>query len=123
MKEITPWNNRRHGPDIVSRLIGWFSVINWLLLLALFVFVSMAKPAQRTFFETYYKSPNTFSGQWNVTFVEYATITLVLNLFVSCIGLLLNMSRHKRKRDTWRAAFIVSAVVSLIGLVIIAAGR
>jgi hypothetical protein len=122
MKEITPWNNRRHGPDIVPayRLVFGHQLAS---AAGTFVFVSMAKPAQRTFFETYYKSPNTFSGQWNVTFVEYATITLVLNLFVSCIGLLLNMSRHKRKRDTWRAAFIVSAVVSLIGLVIIAAGR
>ncbi|MBN2401111.1 MAG: hypothetical protein JXN64_01805 [Spirochaetes bacterium] len=107
--------NRRRGPDALTKAIGIFAGISWLLVFTAFVLVTYAKPRMATLFDRRYGG--TGSQTLDQSLLMYANIVLVLVIIVCFIGFLINISRHKRKTDKFSASIIFFGVGSIIWLI------
>ena len=104
--------NRRRGPDFMVRIITFFNIASWLvIILALFIY------------ELTHGSGGSYSTI-RLTILDFTIglvivkVLLVLN-FVFCIwGMAINMTRHKRKADRFSITLILSAAVSLAGFIL-----
>ncbi len=108
--------NRRRGPDTMTKAIGIFAGISWLLVLLVFILKTYAKPRMADMFVKSYGI--SLKQTMDTSLQMYANIALVLVIAVCFIGIIINMSRHKRKSDRFSKSLIFFGVGSLLWLVI-----
>jgi hypothetical protein len=108
--------NRRRGPDPLTKAIGIFAGISWILVILVLILKTYAKPRMATMFDKSYGI--SISQTSDASMLMYANIVLVLVFTVCLIGMMINMSRHKRKSDRFRVSLIFFGLGSLIWLVI-----
>jgi len=106
---------KRKGPDLIIRVISLLSFFAWLALLVVVVLVEKAKPVPETFFDRWMEL--TSQQGWNLTIYSYAFYFMLLVVFLSSFGLLLNAFRRRRKTDSWRINLILVFFIALIGIV------
>ena len=109
--------DRRKGPDIVVKTFHYMSngamVINIVLLFA----IGFAKPRNNTMFDKFAGAQ--VSGQWDQDKLGFVLVLLMIQLVISAIGLLLNATRHHRKKDKYSGALIFSLFVSIFGFLFV----
>ncbi len=104
--------NRRRGPDVMVRLITIFSFGSWIVIILAFSIYQMSRGGAGNY------------GTVRMTLLDFssgiilARVLLSLNLILCLWGMGMNMMRNKRKSDRFRVSLIVSAVVSLVGLIV-----
>jgi hypothetical protein len=106
--------NRRHGPDTMVKAINILAGATWFLVLIVFIMVTFAKPRMETFFDREYSI--SLSGRWDQTVLSYAFFLLMVLVFICFIGIMINMSRHRRKTDRYNRSLIWFGVISLLGM-------
>lgn len=108
---------RRKGPDMVVRTIHTISNLSMLINVALVLLFSFANPRMETMFDRF--AGQSLSGRWNKELIFYIMVLLVLQLAISILGIIMNASRHHRRKDQYRVALFISFSISIIGLFII----
>jgi hypothetical protein len=108
-------NNRRRGPDRLIKAISIFVGISWFLILIVFIFYLNSKPRDASIFDMRFSVANSYKG--NPSLLTYANIALILNVIICFIGLMINMTRHKRKKDRYSKSLIFFGIGSIIWLI------
>lgn len=107
--------DRRRREDFWVRFLEWLVVGSWFLLFIALLVFSKAKPQIETFFERYYNLP--VNPDWNLEFLFYLRILMILGLILSVLGLTINWRRSRRAEDQFRVSLVVLGAISLLGLV------
>ncbi len=100
--------NRRRGPDSMVKAINIFAVITWILVFAVFFLITYGKPRMTMRF---------FGSSSDKALLGYASVLLFIVFIVCFIGILINMSRHKRKSDKFSKSLIFFGIASLFGII------
>ena len=108
--------NRRHGPDVLVKAISIISGISWLIVFVVFILVSYAKPKMETLFDRQYNIQ--LRQNWDKTMLGYAIFLLGLITVICLAGILINMSRHRRRTDRYNKSLIFFCVGSIIGILV-----
>ncbi len=105
--------DRRQGPDFLVRSLPWFAVGGWGAIVASVMAISFAKPQTVTFFERVNNLP--VRTEWDYDLMSYVLWLLFAALFTGLVGLVINMTRRRRKHDIFYFSLVASTVVSAIG--------
>jgi hypothetical protein len=108
-------NNRRRGPDTLTKVIGIFAGISWLLVIFVFILYINSKPREVGIRDRLFSV--TSSNKGDPSLLLYANIVLVLVIIVCFTGVMINMSRHKRKNDRFSKSLIFFGIGSIVLLV------
>ncbi len=110
-----PQADRREGPDVWIRLLTWSGLLSGASLVAALFITAVAKPEIETFFDRYYDLR--LRQTWDMELMQYLFYMLLICMFCSIAGLIINSKRKRRKSDHTRASLIVMLCISIIGLV------
>ncbi|MCK9172711.1 MAG: hypothetical protein AB7T15_03190 [Desulfuromonas sp.] len=105
---------RRQGPDLAQQLLRVLAALSWLLVLAAFFLISLAKPQTETFFERYNNLP--VQTQWNAELLVYVFWLLLAAILCGGLGLGFNLLRLRRRDDSVRLSLVLAGLLSLLGL-------
>ena len=106
---------RRKGTDIWFKLIRWFAVIGWLLMLAAIFIASIAKPESKNYFNKVAWSLRT---TWDMELFRYFFYLMIFGICISAAGLAINLKRHRRKDDEYLLSLIILGLASIVGIAI-----
>lgn len=106
--------DRRRCEDFWVRFLEWLVVGSWFLLFIALLVFSKARPQIETFFERYYNLP--VNPDWNLDFLFYLRILMILGLSLSVLGLTINWRRSRRADDQCRVSLVILGAISLLGL-------
>lgn len=107
--------NRRKGQDVGLKLIQWIGLISWILMVPLLVLMDRAQPQFETFFDRYFDIQ--VKAGWDYEVLRYAFYLMLLLMFLSGTGLLINKTRNKRKEDSYRMNLIIMFIFSISGII------
>lgn len=110
-----PYHDRRKGPDLWIKLLTWSGITSGLSLVAVLFITAMAKPEVETFFDRFYNLH--LRRSWDMALMQYIFYLLLVCLFCSIAGLVINSRRKRRKDDHTRASLIVMLCISIFGLI------
>lgn len=111
--EIRP--ERRKGPDLWVKLLGWFAIAGWFLMFMVLFIIDRAKPESENMFT---KSANIeVRTTWNQELINYLFYLMIFGLFMSIVGLVINSRRHHRAKDRFRYTLIILGVISFFGII------
>lgn len=110
-----PYVDRRKGPDLWIKLLTWSGLVSGISLVAVLFITAVAKPQVETFFDRFYNLR--LRRTWDMELMDYIFYLLLLCLFCSLGGLVINSRRKRRKDDHTRASLIVMLCISIFGLV------
>lgn len=110
------YNDRRKGPDIIVKLVQLSGTVIWLMVIAIFIVLGMAKPKEQTLFENLANIQ--LHRTWNYNLLRSAFFMLVFLFLICIISLILNIFRHKRKTDRFNPVVIVFMILSFIGIML-----
>ena len=108
--------NRRRGPDTLSKSIRIVATIGWLFLLSAMVFIDLAKPKYVTVFEQRNGAADR-TGGWDMDMARAIFFFYVGGFLFGTYGFVMNMKRSRRKSDRYRINLLVLAVTSLFGMI------
>lgn len=108
--------NRRRGPDFISRSISLVISASWVLLIALFIIISIAKP-RSNFISSAITGVASNQSMWDVSIIHLIFPVLLIQLLLCLFGLALSTKRMKRKGDTYSKSLIFFAVVAVLGII------
>lgn len=110
-----PDKERRKGPDLWVRLLTWTGLASGTSLVAVLFITAVAKPQVETFFDRFYNLH--LRRSWDMELMQYIFYLLLVCLFCSLGGLIINSRRKRRKEDHIRASLIVMLCISIFGLI------
>ena len=113
MAVIKKIKNRRKGPDSIVKMITFFSVFTWLVIIAALIIYNMANPKMGS----YSTIRSTFFDAGNAAIV--IKMLLFVNIILGVWGIIANTMRNRRKTDRFHTSLIISAAVSLVGFIIV----
>ncbi len=106
---------RRKGPDLWVKLLGWFAIFGWFLMFMVLFIIDRAKPEYENMFT---KSANIkVRTTWNQELINYIFYLMIFGLCISIIGLVINSTRHHRKDDKFRVTLIILGIISIFGII------
>jgi len=106
---------RRQGPDLLVRSLPWFALGGWVLIVVSVLGISFAKPQTVTFFERINNLP--VRREWDYELMSYVLWVLFTALFSGLVGLVINVTRRRRKHDIFYFSVVASTLVAAIGFV------
>jgi hypothetical protein len=107
-------NNRRRGPDTLTKAITIFAGLSWLLVFLAFVFYVSSKPRGASLYNMRFSVAEDTAG--NPSFLLFANIALILVIIACLTGFMINMSRNRRKSDRFSKSLIFIGIGSIIWL-------
>ena len=107
--------DRRSRPDIWLRLISFFGVIGWLVMLVAMIIANKARPEIETVTTRFHNIM--VRTIWDTGLTTYLFYLMVVGLCISVTGLLINLKRLKRKDDQLRISLILVLLISIAGIV------
>jgi len=113
-KDGTP--EKRKGPDILMNLLTWLAVIGWLMMFVVLIVIDIAKPHMESSFDHVNGAESPLSA-WDPVLIQYIFYLMIAGFSISIIGIILNIKRHRRKRDKYRISLIALGVISLLGII------
>jgi len=113
MAVVKKIKNRRKGPDSIVKMITFFSVLTWLIIIASLIIYNMANPKMGS----YSTIRSTFFDPGNAAVV--IKLLLFVNIILGVWGIIANTMRNKRKTDRFHISLVISAAVSLIGFLVV----
>ena len=114
MKDGTP--EKRKGRDILMRLLTWLAVIGWFIMYVVIMVFEKARPRVESSFDHVDGAESPLSA-WNPVLIQYIFYLMIAGFSISIIGIILNIKRHRRKRDKYRISLIALGVISLLGII------
>lgn len=105
--------DRRKGPDLVVKTFHYMSNSTMLINVILIFMLGFAKPRNNTMFDKFAGAQ--VAGQWDQDKLFLVLILLMIQLIISSVGLLLNATRHHRKKDKYSGALLFSLFISIFG--------
>ena len=106
---------RRKGPDLWVKLLGWLAIVGWFLMFAVLFIIDRAKPEHENMFT---KSANIkVRTTWNQELINYIFYLMIFGLCMSIIGLVINSRRHHRAKDRFRYTLIILGIISFFGII------
>lgn len=110
---------RRSGNDGLMKLMLWLGLAGWLIMLLALLVLDKAKPQHMENMMSSVDSRSSyFSFGWNDQLLSYVFALMVLGLFASITGLLINNMRHRRRSDSYRIHLIILLIMSSIGILV-----
>lgn len=97
MQHTLPSFNRRLGPDVRLRAVTWITILGWVLVVVLFVFLHLARPEVATLFTR--MEGIEVRSFWHPVWGKVALNLGWSLLLVATGGVLLNATRMRRRRD------------------------
>lgn len=113
MAAIKKIKNRRKGPDSIVKMITFFSVLTWIIIIAALIIYNMANPKMGS----YHTVRSTFFDPGNAGVV--IKLLLFVNIILGVWGIIANTMRNKRKTDRFHISLVISAAISLIGFLVV----
>ena len=107
---------KRKGPDILMRSLTWLAVLGWFLMYVVLMVLNKAKPKSESSFDRI-NGAEVLIPPWNPVLIQYIFYLMIAGLCISIIGMILNIKRHRRKKDKYRMSLIVLGVISLLGII------
>jgi hypothetical protein len=107
--------DRRQGADIWLKSLRWFAVSGWALIVGSFFLISFAKPQTVTFFERV--NNLAVRREWDYYLMGYVLWMLFAALFSGLVGIMVNITRRRRKQDIFYFSLLASSIVSAIGFI------
>ncbi|MDR4507383.1 MAG: hypothetical protein MRJ65_03940 [Candidatus Brocadiaceae bacterium] len=108
--------DNRKGPDFWIKSIRWFVVISWLLMVTALLVFGAAIPGVEFYFERNFNLQ--LNSIFNPGLSRYIFYVMILEFFVSIIGLFAFKKRSRRKSDEYRIYLIFLCILSVCGIVI-----
>ncbi len=106
---------RRSGPDLWVRILGWLGVFGWLLMFVALFIIDKAKPQNEFNFS---RAANAkLRSTWNPELTGYLFYLMIFGLCVSIIGSVINARRLHREDDRFRLTMILLGTISVFGIV------
>ncbi len=106
---------RRKGPDLWVKLLGWFAIAGWFLMFMVLLIIDRAKPEHEDIFTK--KANIEVRTTWNQELINYLFYLMIFGLCMSIIGLVINSRRHHRAKDRFRYTLIILVIISLFGII------
>ena len=107
---------RRKGPDLWVKVLGWFAIFGWFLMFAALLIIERAKPEDENM---YTRSANAeVRTTWDQELTKYIFYLMISGLCISIVGLVINASRHHRANDRFRLTLIILGIISLFCIII-----
>ena len=107
---------RRRRKDWVVRCVSVIAVIGWLFALASMVYADRAKPGYVGFLTRIFQVE--VNQYWDIAMLNMSFRALLISFFTCIIGLLINMTRKRRKSDRFNIAIISLGALSLIAIIV-----
>ncbi|MBU0730097.1 MAG: hypothetical protein KKE17_03900 [Proteobacteria bacterium] len=108
-------SDRRKGADLWLKTLGWLSVVSWALMFAALVLFGKARPQIQTYIDTKFNVP--LRAEWNIELANYLFYLMIVGLFLSLAGIVINLKRHRRRNDEFIISLIMLGIVSLAGII------
>ena len=112
MKKI---QNRRKGPDSISKFISLIIAASWVLLLVLLIIYTIARPKAN--FMSGITGAGINQSMGDLTISAIVLPVLLVQLLLCLLGLILSSKRMKRKRDKYSMSLIFFTIVSVMGII------
>ena len=107
--------DRRQGQDFLVKCLTFTVMLSFTLVFIIFILLLMPKTSdQIMFFRKYNLNPDM---PWERSFLNYAFILLIIQLFISSSGVILNIVRGKRRNDKFHYSLMIFIIISLIGII------
>jgi hypothetical protein len=108
-------SDRRIGPDPWIKILRWFGVFGWFVMIVALYIIDKAKPEEENMFT---KTANiSVRTTWDQELIRYLFFLFIFGFCISAIGLVINSRRHHRKDDRFRYILIILGTISLFGII------
>ncbi|MFQ5962813.1 MAG: hypothetical protein ACE5KZ_00835 [Candidatus Scalinduaceae bacterium] len=108
-------SERRKGPDLWVRILGWLCVFGWFLMFVALFIIDRAKPQAENMFTKAAKIE--VRTTWNQELTNYLFYLMIFGLCISVIGIVINSRRHHREDDRFRFTLIILGIISFLGII------
>lgn len=105
---------RRRGPDIFVKILGWLGVFGWFLMFVALFIIDRAKPEAEFILSKTARA--SLRNAWDQGLVTYLFYVMILGLFISIIGIVINTRRFHREDDRFRLTMILLGIISIFGI-------
>lgn len=109
-------SNKRRGPDIWVKLIRWFGVSAWVLMVVVVILMDKARPQLATFFDRILNLD--LRTTWDLKLLRSALLLMIVLFYLCVIGLVINAKRHRRKSDRYNRSLIGIGILAALGIVL-----
>lgn len=107
--------DRRQGRDSLLKILNFIVMLSISLVFLIFILLLMPKTSEQImFFRKYNLNPDV---PWEESFLTYAFILLIIQLFISSTGVIINITRAKRRYDKFHYSLMVFIIISLVGII------
>ncbi|HBF37169.1 MAG TPA: hypothetical protein DDW50_07595 [Firmicutes bacterium] len=109
----------RSEPDVITKSIGKFSLICWILTFTAIVVACLAMPTVRNFLSTSFSL--NLKPAWSKILYHIDFYILTVIFVISGLGLFLNSIRHRRRTDKYDPSlvyFLILSALCMIGYLI-----
>jgi len=111
---------RRHGPDLLVKLITIMAVLGWVLMIVTVFFYGVSRPASIS--KQFWPLADKMDRIWNTEMLSLVLYFLVANFIIAIVGLLINSKRHKRKTDHYSLSLQLLTLMAAVGIFVVAMG-
>ena len=108
------FKERRGKKDVWTRLLTLFNVLSWVVIVLILIVTERAKPEFESFFDRFYRLD--IRTWWDIEFVRYLFWLAFAGSIMSSIGLLLSVTRARRRDDAGRFGLLLMGLFSVLGL-------
>ena len=106
---------RRQGQDPLMKALTAIVMVSFSMVFLIFILILMPKTSEQImYFRKYNIDPDM---PWEESFLTYAFILLIIQLLISCAGIVINIIRAKRRNDKFHYSLLVFTIISLIGII------
>ena len=107
--------DRRKTIDFWAKLLFYFNITAWIVLLAIMLLFHRAQPEFETLFDRFWQL--NLRTHWDIEFLYYLTYMVIFGIVFSIFGLILSMFRGRRENDH-KKVLILTGVISLVLLLV-----
>ncbi|MCP4117330.1 MAG: hypothetical protein GY737_18430 [Desulfobacteraceae bacterium] len=106
--------DRRGKKDAWTRLLTLFNALSWVVIALILIVTERAKPEFESFFDRVYRLD--IRTWWDIEFVRYLFWLAFAGSIMSSIGLMLSVTRARRRDDASRFGLLLMGLFSVLGL-------
>ncbi len=104
---------RRKTSDFWAKLLFFFNIFSWILVLIILLMFHFAQPEQETFLDKLYKLK--VRTYWDIQYLYYLIDAVIVGVIICLSGVVLGLFRARRKTDS-KKSLIFMGLISLVML-------
>lgn len=108
------FKERRGRRDVWTRLLTIFNALSWVVIVLILILTERAKPEFESFFDRFYRLD--IRTWWDIEFVRYLFWLAFAGSIMSSVGLMLSVTRGRRRDDASRSGLLLMGLFSVLGL-------